>query len=1051
MKISVERKSSVKKRELNKLKEEMILKERLHINEQMEYSRFLSLYSTYGNGLTEDEFADIFLDVSKTEYYDLKKREKCRILKRQIVDERDIELMKVEFIKSFGLSQYNEKTYTQLVEMYNSVQTKLSFMDFMERVFDLGQQTISRIKQDSNRVAIIFNKTNNGYFNNLTRDEALKTALREIEARDSRIAKLKEKISVDKYLHINNSINKKDFEELYKNYGAGFTEIDFAEIILGIDNRQIKQLLNDKRKDVKIWSGEIFSLDELLRIREETIKEEKLHINEKINYTRFLEIYKKHARMMSEVDFALEILDIPRTRYNELSKGKSESSILSTIEVPEEFYEEIKHKIKGREHVYREKPITYEEFLKLYKKYGDILNELDFAEKVLEMDLDGLRDIKRGDIKTSIILRGEENKKNLEEIKRLREIVIKEAKLHVGDRMTGSRFREIYEKYGFGISPKDFALYVLDIESDRLTIILREADRGTAMLTKEKITKDYIKTLRKDFLNSGEHCLEDKINYQEFLRLYEIYGGKLPENLFARKVLFISVDALRAIKGEPDRETQIFYRAKISDSYISSLKERTIKRNLLYTKQPVSLPYFNRLYREAHTILSRPEFARQILEVSRQSYWDLQNEKNNYFIILPNSETNQNRDKFFERQEKLIRKMLGEGRGYDEIEEHVNLSRSELMAKINQLYETEFDKKEVTYKHIYHSLRVRKPIDESRIEEFNIGKEEIEEIRIKVQTEKESLIRKMLGEGRGYSEIGRKVCMSRSELMRIIEPLYEVEFDEKEVTYRYIEYSLRMGQPLDEDRIRAANVREKKIESIRNKVKAEKEKLIRKMLGEGRGYDEIEKEVKMPRSELMETIGQLYGTEFDKREITCKHIGYSFRTDQPFDEERVKEAGIGEQEIEAIRQRVQEEIKLQEMSNECKNVIFNVADNREGRKKLQAFISLCKEKFAQSPKDIPEDILDCLGESIKFLGFDMQNIVFYTKLSIQRMEYRRAYRLIGFYVDDDLDEEDRNKLEEMRISIRDAEKRSAEVLDSNYSSSKGSSLGKLTYSEFDAK
>ena len=80
MKFSVERKIWGKKRELKKEREEMIEKESLHINDTIEYSRFLELYSIYGGNLAEDEFAEIFLDIAKTEYYDLKKRSRCRIL-----------------------------------------------------------------------------------------------------------------------------------------------------------------------------------------------------------------------------------------------------------------------------------------------------------------------------------------------------------------------------------------------------------------------------------------------------------------------------------------------------------------------------------------------------------------------------------------------------------------------------------------------------------------------------------------------------------------------------------------------------------------------------------------------------------------------------------------------------------------------------------------------------------------------------------------------------------------------------------------------------------
>ena len=138
---------------------------------------------------------------------------------------------------------------------------------------------------------------------------------------------------------------------------------DKTQLLVLSFSTKIKSLLNDKTKDVKIWKEEIPTLDYLLRIREETILEEKLHINEKINNERFKEIYKRHSGILNEVDFALEVLDIERARYNELKKGKSESGVISSIEAPEEFYVQTKQKIKNNENL--------AEMLDIYRKMND--------------------------------------------------------------------------------------------------------------------------------------------------------------------------------------------------------------------------------------------------------------------------------------------------------------------------------------------------------------------------------------------------------------------------------------------------------------------------------------------------------------------------------------------------------------------------------------------------------------------------------------------------------------------------------------------------------
>lgn len=97
MKFSLERKAWIKKKKFENEREEMIKKESLHINDLVDYNQFLDLYSKYGNGLKEDEFADVFLDLLKTDYYSLKKN-RCKILKKEVVEEKEVEHLKLRVL-----------------------------------------------------------------------------------------------------------------------------------------------------------------------------------------------------------------------------------------------------------------------------------------------------------------------------------------------------------------------------------------------------------------------------------------------------------------------------------------------------------------------------------------------------------------------------------------------------------------------------------------------------------------------------------------------------------------------------------------------------------------------------------------------------------------------------------------------------------------------------------------------------------------------------------------------------------------------------------------
>jgi len=163
------------------------------------------------------------------------------------------------------------------------------------------------------------------------------------------------------------------------------------------------------------------------------------------------------------------------------------------------------------------------------------------------------------------------------------------------------------------MSPKDFAFEILDIKDNNLNLILRDENRGTQILTNEKVSSEEIKSLRKRLFRIGEHCKGDRIDYKEFLRLYNLYGGILSEKQFANKILFISSDKLVDIRNNLEKCAEIFCRAKFSDAYIANLKAKIVKENLLFYKQPVTLAFLNKLYKSANTIMSKRVFAKEIL------------------------------------------------------------------------------------------------------------------------------------------------------------------------------------------------------------------------------------------------------------------------------------------------------------------------------------------------------------------------------------------------------------------------------------------------------
>lgn len=735
MKFSVEKQTSITARALKTRRQKMIKEEKFHINDLIDYNEFLRLYEKYGNGLNKEEFARSFLDLKKQDLYILK-NDRCRILKQENISEFEIANLKIELIRMFNLKKGEVVSYEKLEELYNSLQTKLPLIMFAEKILDIPAHFVSCIKSNQSKNTIILSKTDSIFF----KREEISKLTRKVEEKISKdlsnIREIKECISVDRNLHIGDKISVNEFEEIYEIYGkSGFSKYDFARIILGLTDAKSRQIINKKIDFIEIWKNEIINPSYLLKIRNKVIHEKKLHIKDKLkSYDDFKKLFERYSAILSEEIFADEILDMSKTSYKNLKNGKSEAVILSDIVVPDEFWEKTKKKIKKKEDTYGGKRITYAEFLEIYKKYGYITLDSDFALNVLQISKNEFYALKRGEYLTVRIFTSKienSNKKSKDEdydtneLRELRNIIIKENKLHINDSISGEKFNELYDKYGFRMSKKFFANKMLDIKDYRLDEILRDKNKNTRILLDEDISKEYLGTIRKKVFTSGEHVTEDMIDYNEFLRLYRIYGEKLSERQFAENVLFISNDNLGEIR-EKGKKTKIFANINISDAYVANIKSRIVNKNLLYHNQKITPSFFRRLYKQIKTIFSEADFAREILEVSRQVYGKTcRREQSETFRILSVSGTYENKNKFQKWQNTTLKKLLDNGFSYTEIEETTNLTHKELLERVDDLYKSGIDVSNIKRKYISRRLRQKQEIEEDRKLLLNITDEDI--------------------------------------------------------------------------------------------------------------------------------------------------------------------------------------------------------------------------------------------------------------------------------------------------------------------------------------
>lgn len=185
--------------------------------------------------------------------------------------------------------------------------------------------------------------------------------------------------------YTNKKIDYKEFLELYKKYKKDITECKFAEI-LGIKYHSFCHLRNGSKT---IILKKQIDKD---KIRSE-VEEEYGTIF--VTYEEFLSIYRKYEKLInSELHFA-EIIGITKSNLSKIKKG-TKTKILKRKAIEKELREIIREDIINQG--YRNKMISYEEFLVLYDKYNYITEE-QFAE-VLSISPEKLYNMKKNNNKT---------------------------------------------------------------------------------------------------------------------------------------------------------------------------------------------------------------------------------------------------------------------------------------------------------------------------------------------------------------------------------------------------------------------------------------------------------------------------------------------------------------------------------------------------------------------------------------------------------------------------------------------------------------------------
>lgn len=652
MEISLQRKINAKT--VSDKRKKMIAEESLHIDEEISLERFQDLYQKYGEGLGHKDFARYFLDI----YYRQQNRLQCgeskkvRVLSKEFVSEEEI--LKIQD-KIKENTTRNGLYYDEIVEMYDKFGGRLSLNLFAEEVLN-----------------VTVNALRNAKFKRNTEVQILKP----IEYDRQIVKQIQNKVVNESGRHIDEEITLEDFKELYDKFGKGIDEKIFATKVLQIPAERFNQL-GKRYKTTIIFSRYSVDPDYICGLREKIITEERLQIGI-FSKEEFKRLYQKYAGILSEEVFAEEILD---TTIIAINGDAEKSMILTNIEISDEYIEEVRKKIIIENQLEQNQYVTLQQIHELYEQYGFfVLPEKQFAVMVLEMTENTYMQLRRGDSERGGILKNQQ----ITDFNELRKRVITENHLHYADLMEYGELQRLHKKYAPNLEEYIFAREILDILQPNYKSLKQNI--VTHILLNERLPSNReIEKIKECVIKENKLHRKDRIDYQKFKEYHLKYGGIMPEDMFARRILDIDEQSLNK-KLKKNGEAQILLHTEMSKEEIEALREKVIAENDIYRGKTITLEQFQSLYECYNHILSQNEFAQEVFSIDR-----INRLKNGTFqtIKVLNSPKRQKKKKisFTEEEIELLEKYLIQGLKEEEIAIKLSVSLPFIKKNMKKLYD----------------------------------------------------------------------------------------------------------------------------------------------------------------------------------------------------------------------------------------------------------------------------------------------------------------------------------------------------------------------------
>ncbi len=358
------------------------------------------------------------------------------------------------------------------------------------------------------------------------------------------------------------------------------------------------------------------NLRQFYHIRASAIKELVLHIDDTITYSKFQQIYNAFGKGYDEETFARYALDIGTNKFYNLSSGKVKTtSILTREYVSADEIESIRKDVLVTVTELKLKDISYDKLLELHKQYGGRLSLKFFAEEFLDVTPHSV-DCMKSYGATPKILKGKNY--DVELVRKIKEDVIQNANVHINDEISLDEFRQIYKQFGQGIDEKIFALKVLEANTSQVNKFLKGDIKKTAIFSNYIVNPEEIYLLREKVIKKEHLHIDDSIDNKRFLKLYKKYAGILDRDTFAEEILDISAVGVKNMRVS-GTNSLVLKDIEVPNEYIFFLRNKIVKKENLAEDQMLEREQFFKYYKKYAGVLSKKQFALDVLKISPDS------------------------------------------------------------------------------------------------------------------------------------------------------------------------------------------------------------------------------------------------------------------------------------------------------------------------------------------------------------------------------------------------------------------------------------------------